>query len=61
MTGLLERSAPAEVLAGVRLREARPGDAAAVRAFLAGLTPDSAYRRFFTGIGPSPRPRWSTG
>jgi GNAT superfamily N-acetyltransferase len=54
VTGLLERSAPAEVLPGVRLREVGPGDAAAVRAFLAGLTLDSAYRRFFTGIGPSP-------
>jgi acetyltransferase len=29
----------------------RPEDREAVRAFLAGLSLDSAYRRFFTGIG----------
>ena len=44
------------------LRDARPGDAAAVRDFLSGLSLDSAYRRFFTGIGSVPhRPRWSAG
>lgn len=56
MTGLLERpTAPVvEVIAGVRLRAATDGDAAAVRAFLRGLTLDSAYRRFFTGLGSVP-------
>jgi RimJ/RimL family protein N-acetyltransferase len=54
VTGLLERSATAEVVPGVRLRDVRPGDGEAVRVFLAGLSLDSAYRRFFTGIGPSP-------
>jgi GNAT superfamily N-acetyltransferase len=57
VTGLLEHPAaigapPAEVLA---LRPAGPDDREAVRAFLAGLSPETAYRRFFTGIGsPSP-------
>jgi acetyltransferase len=56
MTGLLERpevvGAPPEL---VGIRPARAGDREAVRAFLAGLSLDSAYRRFFTGIGsPSP-------
>lgn len=53
MTGLLERSA-AEVVPGVLLRDARPEDRAAVRDFLSGLSLDSAYRRFFTGIGTPP-------
>lgn len=35
----------------VAVRPARPGDRDAVRGFLAGLSLDSAYRRFFTGIG----------
>lgn len=52
MTGLLARpeaaGAPAEQ---VLIRPARAGDREAVRAFLAGLSLDSAYRRFFTGIG----------
>jgi RimJ/RimL family protein N-acetyltransferase len=47
--GLLER--PAAGSPTVRLRPTRPDDAAAVRSFLAGLSLDSAYRRFFTGIG----------
>ncbi|MFL6130467.1 MAG: GNAT family N-acetyltransferase [Mycobacteriales bacterium] len=47
MTGLLERpAAPA-----LTLRAATPDDSTAVRGFLAGLSPDSAYRRFFTGLG----------
>jgi RimJ/RimL family protein N-acetyltransferase len=54
VTGLLERSATIEVLPGVLLREVRPADCAAVRDFLAGLSLDSAYRRFFTGIGSPP-------
>ena len=56
MTGLLDRPAAVGAPAGdlVTIRPARPGDAPAVRAFLAGLSPDSAYRRFFTGIAPSP-------
>jgi GNAT superfamily N-acetyltransferase len=55
MTGLLERpTAPAPVLSGVCLRAATDGDAAAVHAFLRGLSLDSAYRRFFTGLGSVP-------
>jgi acetyltransferase len=53
VTGLLDRSAIAAV-PGVLLRDARPDDCAAVREFLSGLSLDSAYRRFFTGIGSSP-------
>lgn len=51
MTALLERP---EVLAGVHLRAASPCDHDAVRAFLQGLSLDSAYRRFFTGLGSVP-------
>jgi RimJ/RimL family protein N-acetyltransferase len=54
VTGLLQRSAAIEVVPGVVLREVAPGDLAAVRDFLAGLSLDSAYRRFFTGIGSPP-------
>jgi len=53
VTGLLDRPAIAAV-PGVLLRDARPEDAAAVREFLSGLSLDSAYRRFFTGIGSPP-------
>jgi acetyltransferase len=53
VTGLLDRPAIATV-PGVLLRDARPEDAAAVREFLSGLSLDSAYRRFFTGIGSPP-------
>jgi hypothetical protein len=53
VTGLLDRSAIAAV-PGVLLRDARPEDCAAVRDFLSGLSLDSAYRRFFTGIGSPP-------
>ena len=53
MTGLLDRPAIATV-PGVLLRDARPEDAAAVQGFLSGLSLDSAYRRFFTGIGSPP-------
>jgi RimJ/RimL family protein N-acetyltransferase len=53
VTGLLERSGIAAV-PGVLLRDARPEDCAAVRDFLSGLSLDSAYRRFFTGIGSPP-------
>jgi len=35
----------------VDIRPVRPADLPAVRAFLVGLSLDSAYRRFFTGIG----------
>jgi acetyltransferase len=56
VTGLLERpaavGAPAADL--VTIRPVQPGDTPAVRDFLAGLSLDSAYRRFFTGIAPSP-------
>lgn len=46
MTGLLERAAPE-----LTVRPVTPADRAAVRGFLAGLSLDSAYRRFFTGLG----------
>ena len=35
----------------VRIRTATEADAGAVRAFLAGLSPDTQYQRFFTGLG----------
>jgi GNAT superfamily N-acetyltransferase len=54
VTGLLTRSATVEVIPGVLVRDVRPGDGDAVRDFLAGLSLDSAYRRFFTGIGSPP-------
>ena len=41
----------AAAAAGVLLRPACPADREPVGRFLAGLTLDSAYRRFFTGIG----------
>jgi hypothetical protein len=47
VTGLLDHP----TVAGALLRPVRPEDTAAVRDFLAGLSPDTAYRRFFTGIG----------
>jgi acetyltransferase len=53
VTSLLERS-PVGAVPGVLLRGARPEDCSAVRDFLAGLSLDSAYRRFFTGIGSPP-------
>jgi GNAT superfamily N-acetyltransferase len=53
VTGLLDRPAavgpPIDGL--VDIRPARAGDVPAVRAFLVGLSLDSAYRRFFTGVG----------
>lgn len=55
MTGLLERPPSAPTVAGAVLRPVRTGDTGAVRDFLAGLSPETAYRRFFTGIG-SPGP-----
>ncbi len=55
MTGLLERPAATDVVAGVCLRAAAAGDHDPVRAFLLGLSPDSAYRRFFTGLGSVPQ------
>jgi RimJ/RimL family protein N-acetyltransferase len=54
LTGVLDRSTTAEVVPGVLLRESRPEDGPAVRDFLGGLSLDSAYRRFFTGIGSPP-------
>ena len=54
MTGLLDRPVPTAV-AGALLRDVAATDLDAVRAFLAGLSLDTAYRRFFTGLGtPSP-------
>jgi acetyltransferase len=56
VTGLLDRpvavGTPLAEL--VEVRPTRPADTPAVRAFLAGLSPDSAYKRFFTGVGGSP-------
>lgn len=52
MTGLLERTT--EAIPGVRLHAATAADTAAVGAFLRGLSLDSAYRRFFTGLGSVP-------
>jgi GNAT superfamily N-acetyltransferase len=46
VTGLLQRPAPA-----LTVRTVTPDDRAAVHGFLAGLSLDSAYRRFFTGLG----------
>ena len=67
MTGLLDRPGhrpagagpptdlPAtEAIPGVHLRPAGAADSPAVRAFLCGLSLDSAYRRFFTGLGSVP-------
>jgi GNAT superfamily N-acetyltransferase len=42
---------PAGWPAGLRIRPVEPGDAAALRAFLLGLSVESVYRRFFTGFG----------
>ncbi|HYT10069.1 MAG TPA: GNAT family N-acetyltransferase [Mycobacteriales bacterium] len=56
MTGLLERPATGTVAPDpIRIRPAGAADRDAVHRFLAGLSLDSAYRRFFTGIG-SPAP-----
>jgi GNAT superfamily N-acetyltransferase len=57
MTGVLERptaARPAELIPGVCVRAATTRDAARVRRFLQGLSLDSAYRRFFTGLGSVP-------
>ena len=63
MTGLLERlparsprsgPAEAELISGVRARSATAADFAPVGAFLRALSLDSAYRRFFTGLGRVP-------
>jgi GNAT superfamily N-acetyltransferase len=55
VTGLLERPATSEPAEEpIRIRPAGPADQEAVRRFLAGLSLDSAYRRFFTGIGAPP-------
>ena len=53
MTAVLPRPAGAGTpdRAEVGFRRVEPADLEAVRAFLAGLSLDSAYRRFFTGIG----------
>jgi acetyltransferase len=42
---------PADWPAGLRIRPVEPGDAAALREFLSGLSLDTVYRRFFTGFG----------
>jgi GNAT superfamily N-acetyltransferase len=54
VTGVLDRSAAIDVVPEVVFRDARPGDCDRVRDFLGGLSLDSAYRRFFTGIGSPP-------
>jgi GNAT superfamily N-acetyltransferase len=41
-------------MTGVRLRAARPDDREAVAELLRGLSAESSYRRFQTGIGPAP-------
>ena len=46
MTLTTDRPAPT-----LTLRPVTPADRAAVRCFLGGLSLESAYRRFFTGIG----------
>jgi acetyltransferase len=46
VTGLLERPAPV-----LTVRTVTPADRAAVHGFLAGLSRESAYRRFFSGLG----------
>jgi GNAT superfamily N-acetyltransferase len=53
VTGVLDRpvTTPTQRPA---LRPYGPADQAATRAFLGGLSLDSAYRRFFTGIGSPP-------
>ena len=41
-------------MSGVRIRRAGPADRACLAALLRGLSPDSAYRRFQTALGPGP-------
>jgi acetyltransferase len=57
VTGLLDHPPAITAAVGawgsVHIRPARPADIPAVRAFLAGLSLDSAYRRFFTAVGHS--------
>ena len=43
-------------MSGFRIRRAGPADRACVAALLRGLSPDSAYRRFQTALGPEPSP-----
>ena len=43
-------------MTGLRLRPAGPDDRAALAGLLCGLSAESAYRRFQTGLGPRPRP-----
>jgi GNAT superfamily N-acetyltransferase len=45
---------PADVT-GLRIRAAEPADRSGVAALLRGLSPESTYRRFQTGLGPDPR------
>ena len=46
----------ARAMPAVAFRAATPADAPALAALLAGLSPDSAYLRFQTAIGPAPSP-----
>ena len=39
----------------LRIRAGSPADREALGALLSGLSPDSSYRRFQTGLGPVPR------
>lgn len=41
-------------MTGLRIRRAVPADRASVAALLRGLSPESAYRRFQTALGPGP-------
>lgn len=59
MTGVLQR--PSEIPDGAAeplIRPVRAGDAGPVREFLCGLSPGTAYRRFFAGIG-HPSAAWT--
>ena len=40
----------------IRIRSAVPADRAGVADLLGGLSAESAYRRFQTGLGPDPSP-----
>jgi GNAT superfamily N-acetyltransferase len=53
VTGLLDRPPPRspDLPSGIEVRPVRREDRGAVYDFLAGLSLETAYRRFFTGIG----------
>lgn len=43
-------------MSGLRIRRAVPADRAGVADLVRGLSPESAYLRFQTGLGPGPSP-----